>query len=41
VLTLGLAKDVAGENVRVNAVRPGIIYTDIMQVVAIQTGPIG
>jgi NAD(P)-dependent dehydrogenase (short-subunit alcohol dehydrogenase family) len=29
VLTLGLAKEVAAENVRVNAVRPGIIYTDI------------
>ena len=29
MLTLGIAKEVAGENVRVNAVRPGIIYTDI------------
>jgi NAD(P)-dependent dehydrogenase (short-subunit alcohol dehydrogenase family) len=29
VLTLGLAREVAGENIRVNAVRPGIIYTDI------------
>ena len=29
VLTLGLAREVAAENIRVNAVRPGIIYTDI------------
>ena len=29
VLTIGLAREVAAENIRVNAVRPGIIYTDI------------
>jgi NAD(P)-dependent dehydrogenase (short-subunit alcohol dehydrogenase family) len=28
-MTIGLAKEVAEENIRVNAVRPGTIYTDI------------
>ena len=29
VMTMGLAKEVGAENIRVNAVRPGLIYTDI------------
>lgn len=29
VLTMGLAKEVAAEGIRINAVRPGYIYTDI------------
>lgn len=29
VMTVGLAREVAADNIRVNAVRPGVIYTEI------------
>ena len=35
-MTIGLSKEVAAEGVRVNAVRPGLIYTDIHELSGIE-----
>jgi NAD(P)-dependent dehydrogenase (short-subunit alcohol dehydrogenase family) len=35
-MTIGLSKEVATERIRVNAVRPGLIYTDIHQLSGIE-----